>query len=143
MWSKLLILAVVVMLTACGGNPQKPMATASDETSQGMHNAENSLDYVGVYKGTLPAADCPGIEITLVLEADQTCSMISHYIERDTFAQKGTYTVENNLLTVHFEKQGDAPDFYKIEENRLMMLDNEKQPITGELAAHYILNKTK
>ena len=35
-----------------------------------IHNAETSLDYEGTYKGVLPAADCPGIETTLILNPD-------------------------------------------------------------------------
>ena len=37
-----------------------------------MHTAEISLDYYGTYKGTLPAADCPGINVTLTLNKNKT-----------------------------------------------------------------------
>jgi copper homeostasis protein (lipoprotein) len=31
------------------------------------HNAKNSLDYIGMYKGIVPCADCEGIETILNL----------------------------------------------------------------------------
>ena len=49
-----------------------------------MHNAETSLDYLGVYKGTLPAADCPGIETTLTLAPDGSYALHLKYIDRDS-----------------------------------------------------------
>lgn len=142
MWNKLWILTAVVTLVACGGNSTSKMQTGqvAEEEVVDMHTAANSLDYVGVYKGTLPAADCPGIEVTITLRADGTYTEINNYIERDTFTTTGKYTVEDNLLTL--ETEGfDRPDYYKIEENRLRMLDAEKQPIKGVLEANYVLNK--
>lgn len=39
-----------------------------------MHNAENSLDYDGTYTGTFPAADCPGINMTLTIKKTRLLS---------------------------------------------------------------------
>ena len=49
----------------------------------------------------------------------------------------------NNLLTLR-AKVGiglPAPEYYKVEENRLRRLNAKKQPITGELADQYVLTK--
>jgi hypothetical protein len=53
------------------------------------------------------------------------------------------YTVKGNLLTLR-AKVGiglPAPEYYKVEENRLRRLNAKKQPITGELADQYVLTK--
>ena len=129
------------MLTACGGNSrQKTTAGVPD-----MHNAENALDYQGTYKGVFPAADCPGIEIELTLHNDNTYTMNSSYMDRseEPIQQTGNYTVKGNLLTLR-AKVGrglPAPEYYKVEENRLRRLNAKKQPITGELADQYVLTK--
>lgn len=64
MKESLLILAAALVMVSCGGNAQQKAATAGTQQTTAaapdMHNAETSLDYLGVYKGTLPAADCPG-----------------------------------------------------------------------------------
>ena len=45
---------------------------------------------------------------------------------------QGTYKVGIGL---------PAPEYYKVEENRLRRLNAKKQPITGELADQYVLTK--
>mgnify|MGYP001175275690 FL=1 len=137
----LLILAAAIMLTACGGNSrQKTTAGVPD-----MHNAENALDYQGTYKGVFPAADCPGIEIELTLHNDNTYTMNSSYMDRseEPIQQTGNYTVKGNLLTLRAQCGIGlpAPEYYKVEENRLRRLNAKKQPITGELADQYVLTK--
>ena len=130
------------LLTACSNSEKKSGEAdkASVEVAD-MHNAEISLDYEGTYKGVFPAADCPGIETTLTLNADKTFALHQVYIDQKdgTFDEKGTYTVEENLLTLQVE--GGETSYYKVEENRLRCLDADKNEITGELAENYILNK--
>lgn len=142
-----MILAAALVLVSCGGNAQKKTTAAdSGKTAVAvvpdMHNAETSLDYWGTYAGTLPAADCPGIEVRLTLAADGSYELHEKYIDRDSeFDRKGTYTVRENLLTLS-AADGDQPEYYKVEENRLRRLDTQKQPVTGALAENYVLQKT-
>lgn len=145
MKGKLLIFAAAAMLAACGGNAQKKSAAGGTEqgaAAPDMHTAETSLDYQGVYTGTFPAADCPGIEMQLTLNDDDSYGLQMKYIDRDTeFDQKGRYVVKDNLLTLT-PADGGAADYYKVEENRLRKLDADKQPVTGALAENYVLTKT-
>lgn len=130
------------LLTACSNSEKKNgEADAASVEVADMHNAEISLDYEGTYKGVFPAADCPGIETTLTLNADKTFALHQVYIDQKdgTFDEKGTYTVEGDLLTLQVE--GGEISYYKVEENRLRLLDADKNEITGELAENYILNK--
>ncbi|HIY69299.1 MAG TPA: copper resistance protein NlpE [Candidatus Alistipes intestinigallinarum] len=146
----LLILSAAGLLSACGGNGRKqaaatdPAASASTEVTlqaPDMHTAETSLDYLGTYEGTLPGADCPGIRTTIVLAADGSYTLHMEYLERDTaYDEKGSFEVKGNLLTLT-PSDGGQPGYYKVEENRLRHLDGDRQPITGELAEHYVLQK--
>ena len=105
-----LVVAVAAALFSCSGNP-KADATQTDKNKQetaqvpDMHNAETSLDYWGVYEGTLPAASSPGIKTTLTLNKDKTFTLRSEYIdEKDgIFNDKGTYTLDGNVLTARQE----------------------------------------
>ena len=146
MKESLLILAAALVMVSCGGNAQQKAATAGTQQTTAaapdMHNAETSLDYLGVYTGTLPAADCPGIETTLTLAPDGSYALHLKYIDRDSeFDEKGAFTVKENLLTLT-PSEGGQPQYYKVEENRLRRLDAEKQPVTGALADNYTLQKT-
>lgn len=147
MRNKLLILAAAALLAACGGNTQKKAsAEGAGSTAAAvadMHNAENALDYRGTYTGTFPAADCPGIEMRLVLKADGTYDLHMKYIDRDAeFDERGAYKVKGNLLSLTPE-DGEGIAYYKVEENRLRRLDADKQPVTGALAENYVLKKTE
>lgn len=131
----------VLSLAACGGNASKGAGaeTASDAVDDG-HYAENALDYAGIYAGTIPAADCPGIDVTLVLNDDSTFSCTYDYQERDaSFESKGRYWIDRNLLTTVGEHADTT--YYRVEENRLRQLDYQQQPIPGELGEKYVLEK--
>ena len=61
-------------------------------------------------------------------------------MDRDSsFDEKGTYTLEGNILTL--KEEGGEISYYKVEENKVRLLNDDKQEITGALAEHYILNK--
>lgn len=138
-----ILTCLCALLSACNNNEKTNTGGYADTTSievPDMHNAEISLDIEGTYKGVLPAADCPGIETTLTLNPDNTYTLHSVYIDKNTtFDEKGTYTVEKDLLTLKEEK-GEL-SYYNIEENRLRQLTADKQKVTGELAEHYVLEK--
>ena len=160
----LLILSAAGALVSCGGNLRRApaagaevgadatkseavgaVATAETSGAEGTtsdgHTAETSLDWLGTYEGTLPAADCPGIKTTLVLSADGNYTLRMEYLERGVSCdEKGTFRVGDNLLTLA-PSDGGQPGYYKIEENRLRHLDADRQPIAGELADHYVLRK--
>lgn len=141
-----LLLASALVLASCGGASRRQAAGTTETAEAGtemvdMHNAENALDYHGTYKGTLPAADCPGIVTTLTLSADGRYALHMKYLERDVaFDEQGAFEVEGNLLVLTPDDGGQG-GCYKVEENRLRMLDGDRKPITGELADHYVLQK--
>ena len=141
-----LLLASALVLASCGGASRRQAAGTTGTAEAGtemvdMHNAETALDYHGSYKGTLPAADCPGIVTTLTLSADGRYALHMEYLERDVaFDEQGAFEVEGNLLVLTPDDGGQG-GCYKVEENRLRMLDGDRKPITGELADHYVLQK--
>ena len=141
-----LLLASALVLASCGGPSRRQAAGTTGTAEAGtevvdMHHAENALDYHGTYKGTLPAADCPGIVTTLTLSADGRYALHMEYLERDVaFDEQGVFEVEGNLLVLTPDDGGQG-GCYKVEENRLRMLDGDRKQIAGGLADHYVLQK--
>ena len=126
MKKKLYLAAAFCMIIVAGCTNNKKSANSDNVVANtmqvaDMHNAETSLDYFGEYKGTIPAADCPGIE--------------------GEFNETGTFKVEGNILTAT-SKNGEK-SYYKVEEGRIVILDADKQPITGALADMYVLKQEK
>lgn len=122
----------------------EPISGKSQTESQvtDPHTAETSLDYAGIYEGTIPCADCPGIKVKLVLNKDKTYQISNDYIDRKdaAYTDKGSYSIDGNYITLNHT--GGAPQYMKVEEGQIRMLDAEKQVITGELGSHYILKQT-
>ena len=106
------------------------------------HNARTSLDWAGVYQGTIPCADCPGIKTTVELTEDEQMLINSEYLERDNkFTEEGKFTWTADGNAIYLDTKDHNRYFYKVEENRLVMLNQEGMPIEGAIAEHYILTK--
>lgn len=121
MYRKIIIALAALAAVACGGNTAKPVA--------------------GNYAGTIPAADCPGIAVSLTLSEDGSYESRSEYLGRDAvFREYGRYTVEGERLTL-YPDEGEAGASYRIEPERLRMLDRTGERIEGALADHYVLTR--
>ena len=76
----------------------------------------------------------------MTINANKTFTLHSSYIDRNTsFDEKGTYTLEGNILTL--KEDGGEISYYKVEENKIRKLNADKEVVTGELADYYILSK--
>lgn len=130
-------------MVACGNNAD----VAADETQPQVvdgHNASNALDYAGAYKGTLPCADCEGIETILTLAYDGTYQLSSKYIGKgdgQPFVSQGKFSWRPDGSTIELEGETDGAFLYFVGENRLWQLDMEGKRIEGSLAEKYILEK--
>ncbi len=105
------------------------------------HNAMNSLDYEGVYKGVLPTASGSGMDVVIEL-SDSTYNKKVLYVGKGDKAinTKGTYSwnKEGNTITLEGE---DKPNQYFVGENTLTQLDIDGNKIKGEIEEDYILRK--
>jgi uncharacterized lipoprotein NlpE involved in copper resistance len=134
----IIFLVVVLALFALG-------SCSSSQKSADVHNAEASLDWAGVYTGTIPAADGPGINVRMKLDKDNTYELTYEYIDRppeNSFTSTGKFTWDTTGNIIHIEIV-DAPSYYKAAENKLIQLDMEGKPITGKLADNYVLTKER
>lgn len=109
------------------------------------HASQNSLDYIGIYKGILPCADCQGIQTTLIINENLTYTLLTQYLGKSTksFEEKGTFywNDKENMIVLNDKK--NAPNMYLVGENMLTQLDFSGNKITGSLATNYVLNKEK
>jgi uncharacterized lipoprotein NlpE involved in copper resistance len=107
-----------------------------------MHTSQTSLDYYGMYLGTVPCADCEGIETTIIL-GDTDYSVKTVYLGKDKteYKETGTYSWDKSGQIITLEGIKNAPNKYFVGENQLIQLDMNGDRITGELADKYILRK--
>jgi uncharacterized lipoprotein NlpE involved in copper resistance len=108
------------------------------------HNARNSLDWEGVYTGTIPSASGPGIDVRLKLNRDQTFELNYKYLDRpgSPFNWTGSFQWDDtgSIITLNVK---DVPPHYKVGENKLIQLDMSGKQISGNLADNYVLKKER
>ncbi|ENY3834879.1 copper resistance protein NlpE [Vibrio vulnificus] len=157
---------VVILLAGCQDDKQAqaPATTPSEETQavvvvesnqsagtdvvttetfvDSAHNAKNALDWNGTYTGTLPCADCSGIDVTLTLNNDGSYVLEETYQGKQdgTFKSEGHFNWDESGSVVTLEGEGSLNQYF-VGENTLMMLDINGQQITGDLADFYRLKK--
>lgn len=130
----LALAAAATLAVACKGNKTQTAQTADSTTV-------NSL--FGTYEGILPAADCPGINTSLTINADSTYDLTSHYIDqKDTIRENGVYHLHNGkLIELVTPSSGDKTYYKVMNDSTLIMTDDKGEEPTGELRQNYQLHK--
>lgn len=142
-----LFLSVVVgiALVSCNNTNQNTKGITTTETVEVIdeHTSENALDWTGLYEGTLPCADCEGIETTIILNQDKSFTITEEYLKEPNLAieSKGTFGWDKAGQVITLEAEDDLKRSYKVVENALLLLDSNGREIQGELAPLYRLAK--
>lgn len=152
---KIIYMLIVLIISACNSTVVKNDAESNtadtsmlDSTAESdisdSHDAENSLDIMGVYKGVLPCADCSGIEITLEILDEQKFKRSSRYLgKEDTKIRydEGMYSWIKDKKNTIILNDIDKPNEYFVAEGSLIHLDMNGNKIEGKMAEKYILKK--
>ncbi|GHT61770.1 hypothetical protein FACS1894109_20530 [Spirochaetia bacterium] len=106
------------------------------------HNSRNSVNWDGVYRGIIPAADGPGINVEITLGNDGTYSMNYQYIDRgeEVFTETGAFQWNDAGSAIVLDVK-DMPPHYQVGENTLIQLDMAGKRISDALADNYVLKK--
>ncbi|MBK9357677.1 MAG: copper resistance protein NlpE N-terminal domain-containing protein [Bacteroidales bacterium] len=140
----LFILAAAFIAAIAPGCKTQKSAPAGPTKIVIGDNSSVSLDWPGVYTGTVPCADCEGIITTITLNNDQTY-MISTVYKGKSYKvceNSGKFSWDEAGNTIKLGGISDAPNRYLVGENKLIQLDMEGNRITGPLAENYILSKS-
>jgi uncharacterized lipoprotein NlpE involved in copper resistance len=142
----LLFLTGLFIFGSCQKSSKQTDTVIDDEMFEDFidhHTSQNSLDYLGIYSGILPCADCEGIEVTLELGPGDSYIRKSTYLGKDdnqVFESSGTFSWNEAGNTITLLEE-EAPNQYFVGENVLFHLDMEGNRITGDLADNYKLIK--
>ncbi|REG92053.1 copper resistance protein NlpE [Algoriphagus antarcticus] len=144
------LFASLALATSCSNSQEQEKGETQKEITieeKRLYKADNSatsLDWNGTYKGTVPCANCEGIEIRLTLNINRTYILVTNYLGRnDALEQEntGSFTWDEAGSIITLGKVPQGPTHYKVGENRIWQLDMSGNMITGDLADHYILTK--
>ena len=142
----ILILAGTSATFGCTPDHETPAERETSSLSAGDEQAssQNAADWAATYHGTLPCADCDGIDTKMTLLEDGTYELTTRYLGKsdEYHRESGTFSwsEEGDRIQLDIEDGSRSPS-YLVEENQLVHLDLEGNRITGPLADHYILTK--
>ncbi|NML36402.1 hypothetical protein HHL17_04270 [Chitinophaga sp. G-6-1-13] len=126
-------------LMACNNN--QTSQTTTDSTAAGKQTpAAITTHITGTYQGTLPCADCPGMDYQISLFDDHTFTELVSYQGRGqgiAFTEKGTWQQINDSI-VSIKKKTDSSSFLA-SDSKLLVLDKQGKRIEGALASNYVL----
>lgn len=105
----------------------------------------NPANWAGVYKGTLPCADCEGIQEEIRLNDDLSYELVATYLGKGKYNSNGSFEWDEAgsriKLTGSESTQGDDVRWFKVGENQLTALDTEGNPIESVAGANFVLLK--
>lgn len=147
-----LFLAIFLCSSCSNGNKYKEdhKLSYSDDTDTikpppDIHSTQHSVDWFGTYTGLLPCADCEGIETKISLLKSGNYQKSSIYLGKDekAFLETGQidWSEDGSQITLQ-PKEGESQTF-GVGEGHLRLLDENGSVIQGDLAAQYILEKTR
>lgn len=104
---RLLLPLFLLSLAMAACAPRDGSTTASPDPA---HSSRNALDWSGVYEGTLPCADCPGLQTRLTLRRDETFELSSQALQRDlqprVASGRFTWQASGNAITLDAQGGG-------------------------------------
>jgi copper homeostasis protein (lipoprotein) len=145
---KFIILTIILSLAMAGCKTrQKSGQAESSNTPDMAHNSMNSLDWSGIYKGTLPCGDCEGIKTEIRLKDNLTYEMKTTYLGKNNavFTSSGAFRWDDSGNRIILDVKDDTREsnFFQVGENILFKLDMDGKRIEGNLAENYTLKKTE
>ncbi|MDX5422547.1 MAG: META domain-containing protein [Hymenobacteraceae bacterium] len=136
----LIPLLFLLLLVSCRAPKKERTAVAGRDAAEVV---EQSKRVVGTWQGTLPCADCPGINYTLQLLPDQTFQEELVYQERhvEPFRQTGSWKIDKAGM-LHLQKpSGVGMAKFELTPDALVMLDVKGRRITSNMGGMYRLLK--
>ena len=136
----IMLAAVVAALASCQSKANKTAEAEADSLAIAMTPITELTE---VYEGTLPAADGPGIDYVLTLNAatdgvDTTYTLDMTYLDAEGQGQNKTFTSNGKQQTVHkvvnkkpvtavklTPKNGEAPMYFVIVNDTTLRLVND------------------
>ncbi|WP_206412952.1 copper resistance protein NlpE, partial [Lysobacter enzymogenes] len=113
-------------------------APAPAPAAEAAPAAFDAAAFAGTFRGTLPCADCSGIDTQLALKADGSYALDESYQGKKDGAFKGdgTWTAEDNGKRVRLDPNSKSENdrlFEIVSKDEIRMLDTEGKKIDSQL----------
>ena len=147
-----LLLLLIIVMPGC--KPDKTTDKSADSSGNENdevyvtpdgHNSRNSLDWAGVYQGTLPCDQFEGIQSSITLLSMGKFARSIQYHGDNIQSQSDQGNIEWNEAgsNITLISESGARQSYQVGENVLYHLDENGNRMEGDLAEKYLLIKNK
>ncbi|PAU92653.1 hypothetical protein CK503_15580 [Aliifodinibius salipaludis] len=137
-----LFLVAFIAITSCNNAEKQSLKEQSKVTSEQRAQSERSI--TGVYSGTLPCADCPGIETSLKFKPQNKVEKTTLYLDSNDTEKtmKGSYKINTDDGLIVVTLSDNKKEFYRMKsDSAIVMLNSDKKEVTGPIADAYVLTK--
>lgn len=139
-----ILLILTLITTACTQAPMRSGVLTAD-----THTSRLSLNWTGRYQGTLPCADCPGIDTEILLLNEENANgqgyaeITEFYRDRSSapIVTPGQYEWSPDGRTLRLSAADREAIEFLVAENQLIRLDQDGNRIQGALADAYHLTQ--
>lgn len=147
---KKLLALVFIAFISCNKNKidANPEPAPTEITSDTVvevdgHNAQNSLDYIGMYSGKIFCKGCDAITATLELNEGFTFILSKGSNDKKTISEeiKGTFLWNDKGNTIILDNLAGEPNKFFVKENALVQLNQDGNQFSDNLADKYVLTK--
>jgi copper homeostasis protein (lipoprotein) len=143
----IIIAFAFIGIFSCKGTESSPPSTNGQdgrEQNDAAHTSQNSLDWDGIYRGTLPCNDCEGIQTTVYINKDLTFTTKTKYIGKSDSVHdtNGKFSWNDSGTTITLTPAKGETFRYFVGEGTLTQLDKKGNKMAGENASRYILTKS-
>ena len=148
---KLLLAAALSTLAVVACKPQAPAEPATDTAPAAVDPAPVAVEsapatapadvpfdvkgFAGTFSGTLPCADCPGIDTKITLKPDGTYTLHEAYQgKKNSFDGDGTWTAEENGQRIRLDPNSKSENdrvFAVKSKDEIEVLDAEGKAIAA------------
>lgn len=143
----LFILSLILLMFNCTTTeqtaesiPDESDTIASEAPLPIGDNSRTSVDWNGTYTGIIPCADCAGIYTHIELDPDNSYNLVTQYLGKngDPIVENGEFQWNDAGGKITLSGTNTT---YLVGENVLIQRDMDGNPITGDLADQYRIEK--
>jgi hypothetical protein len=125
----LMLTMIISFFGACTGTKKPAPHIPDSQISQNppdIHTTEESVDWGGIYTGTIPEANGPDIKYEITLNYDQTFKMLYKYLDRPDkeLNQEGSFEWDKTGSMIILDVK-DLPRFYMVGERSLLQMESD------------------
>ncbi|MDR1346060.1 MAG: META domain-containing protein [Bacteroidales bacterium] len=129
-----------------GCKNQRATSPDAEQTANPVENSRDLPNWSGLYFGTVPCADCSGIDIQLELNSDLTYKMHITYHDREgtlVYAGNFAWNAAGTQIDLKGVNEEGAFEHYAVQENSLRLLTPQGEIVNGVNADFYLISKMK